>query len=101
MIFLIKRRRVPMKYFAALLRMKDLEKNETYRPQHLDYLMRTANEGKIFASGRFAGGEGGLVIYVADSFDAAKKLAESDPYVSLGARTLELYEWNMQLPLKQ
>jgi uncharacterized protein YciI len=86
-----------MKYFAAFLRMKDLEKNVSFRQQHLDYLLRKRNEGRIFASGRFAGNDGGLVIYTAESFDEAKKLAEADPFVASGARVLELYEWDMKV----
>jgi len=34
---------------------------------------------------------------MAESLDEAKKLAESDPYVSSGARVLELYEWDMKV----
>jgi uncharacterized protein YciI len=86
-----------MKYFAAFLEMKDLAKNVSFRPQHLDYVLHKRNEGKIFASGRFTGNGGGLVIYMAQSFDEAKKMAESDPFVSSGARVLELYEWDMKL----
>ena len=86
-----------MKYFAAFLKMKDLEKNTSYRQQHVDFLTENENTGTIFARGRFAGGEGGLVIYIAESRSDALKLAESDPYVISGARTLELYEWDMKV----
>lgn len=89
-----------MKYFAALLKMKDIEKNRSYRDQHVDFLVRREKEGKIFARGRFTEGEGGLVIYIAASFDEAIKMAESDPYVAFGARSLELYEWDMKIPGK-
>ncbi len=85
-----------MKYFAAFLRMKDLEKNVSYRPQHLEYLLQKKNEGRIFASGRFTGNDGGLVIYTAESLDEAKKTAAGDPYVISGARVLEIYEWDMK-----
>ncbi len=85
-----------MKYFAAFLKMKDLEKNAKHRPQHLDFLVQSEREGKIFARGRFADESGGLVIYIAPSFADARKIAESDPYVVLGARTLELHEWDMK-----
>jgi uncharacterized protein YciI len=85
-----------MKYFAALLRMKDLEKNASYRQQHIDFLMQKEGEGKIFARGRFTDG-GGLVIYMAPSYEEAARIAESDPYVASGARILELYEWEMKV----
>ncbi len=89
-----------MKYFAALLNMKDKEKNAKYRQQHVDFLVEKEKEGKIFARGRFTDGEGGLVIYVAESLDEAMTLAGSDPYVSTGARDLELHEWDMKVPQK-
>ncbi|MBP1623723.1 MAG: hypothetical protein H6Q07_1743 [Acidobacteria bacterium] len=86
-----------MKYFAALLMMKDVEKNTHYRQQHVDFLTGNERKGTIFARGKFTGGEGGLVIYIAESRDEAMKLAQSDPYVASGARTLELYEWDMKV----
>ena len=86
-----------MKYFAAFLKMKDLEKNTHFRPQHIDFLLKAESEGKIFARGRFADSKGGLVIYIAPTFEDAAKIAESDPYVVNGARSLELYEWEMKV----
>ena len=90
-----------MKYFAALLMMKDLEKNTRFRDQHIAFLTEKEKEGKIFARGRFTGGEGGLVIYMAESREEAAKLAESDPYCANGARTLEIYEWDMRVAGKE
>lgn len=86
-----------MKHFVALLRMKDLEKNTSFRQQHIDFLTATEKKGMIFARGRFAKDEGGMVVYIAPTFEEALKTAQSDPYVSSGARTLELYEWEMKL----
>jgi len=89
-----------MKYFAAFLKMLDIEKNTKFRQQHVDFLTQNENGGKIFARGRFTGGEGGLVIYIAESREEATSLAQSDPYVASGARSLDLYEWDMKLPQK-
>ena len=86
-----------MKYFVALLRMKDVEKNTIHREEHVNFLIRKEKEGIIFARGRFTNWEGGMVIYMAESFSDALKLAESDPYVALGARILELFEWDMKI----
>jgi len=77
--------------------MKDVEKNTTYRQQHIDFLTEKEKECVIFARGRFTKGEGGMIIYIAESYDDALKLAESDPYFVLGARTLELFEWDMKM----
>jgi uncharacterized protein len=89
-----------MKYFAALLNMKDQEKNTKYRQQHVDFLVEKEKEGKIFARGRFNDGAGGLVIYMAETSEEALRLAKSDPYVANGARDLEIHEWDMKVAQK-
>jgi hypothetical protein len=86
-----------MKYFAALLKMKDLQKNTDYHDQHIAFLQQRECEGKIYARGRFADNKGGMAIYMAPSYEEAMKIAENDPYVQSGARTLELYEWDMKV----
>jgi len=85
-----------MKYFAAFLKMKDPEKNASFRQQHMDFLLQSEKEGKIFARGRFTDNSGGMVVYIAPSFEEAEKIAQSDPLVTSGARTLELHEWDMK-----
>jgi uncharacterized protein YciI len=77
--------------------MLDSTKSQELRPRHLEFLGQKEKEGKIFARGRFADGAGGMVIYRAESIEEAKKIAESDPYVASGARSLELHEWDMKL----
>jgi len=85
-----------MSYYAAFLKMLDPEKNQSMRPDHLAFLVQKEGEGKIFARGKFTDGAGGLVIYIAGSLDEARRLAESDPYVAGGARSLEIHEWDMK-----
>ena len=75
-----------MKYFAALLMMKDPEKNRTFREQHVAFLAEREQRGEIFARGKFLDNTGGLVIYMAPSIGEAEKIAASDPYVVSGAR---------------
>ena len=84
-----------MKYFAAFLPMLNIEKSQALRSLHLDFLARARQQGQIYASGRFADGAGGLVIYLAETLDEATKIAQSDPYVANGARRLELHEWDV------
>ena len=86
-----------MKYFVALLMMKDTAKNQELRPQHLEFLGQGEREGRIFARGRFTDGAGGMIIYKAESLEEAKKTAEGDPYVKSGARSLDVHEWDMKL----
>ncbi|ATO50336.1 MULTISPECIES: YciI family protein [Brevibacillus] len=84
-----------MAHFAAILHMKNPEKNQEFRPHHLEFLEKLKAEGKIFAKGPFADGSGGMVIYIADSLEEATQIAESDPYVVEGVRRLELHQWNI------
>lgn len=84
-----------MAYYAAILHMVDASKNQTYRPQHLAYLQELELQGKVHMKGPFPDGAGGMVIYIADSFDEARQLAENDPYIIEGVRRLELHEWKI------
>lgn len=67
---------------------------------HLAYLQRLEREGKLFAAGpflddhdRFAGP--GMLIYRADSREAAAELAAGDPFHARGLRTFEIRPWQM------
>ncbi|WP_047150436.1 YciI family protein [Aneurinibacillus tyrosinisolvens] len=87
--------------YVASLPIIDQEKNAEHRPAHLDYVNKLFLEGKIMAAGPFTDGKGGMVIYVADSYEEAVELAKNDPAVLTGARTFELREWSaLSLPLK-
>ncbi|HZH61817.1 MAG TPA: YciI family protein [Metabacillus sp.] len=82
-----------MAYFAAFLHMIDIEKNNKVRPLHINYLEELEKQGKIFARGPFSDESGGLVVYIADTFEEALTLAENDPHVVQNVRRLELKEW--------
>jgi len=84
-----------MAYYAAILHMLDLEKNKEVRPRHIEYLDKLDKQGKVFARGPFGDASGGLVVYIADTFDEALFLAENDPHVVNGVRRLELKEWQV------
>lgn len=85
--------RVGKTLFAALLTMRDEEKNAQYRPAHLDYLEMLRKQGHIFAYGRFVDGAGGLIIYRGTSFEEVEKMVQQDPYVLHGARDYSVHEW--------
>jgi uncharacterized protein YciI len=89
-----------MKY-VAFLPIIDHEKNAQHRPAHLAYINKLYQEGKIMAAGPFTDGKGGMVIYIADTYEEALEFAQKDPVVVEGARTLELREWGaLELPLE-
>ncbi|MGN7469360.1 YciI family protein [Brevibacillus sp. SAFN-007a] len=86
--------------YVALLPIVDQELNAKIRPAHLAYVNELYKQDKVFMAGPFTDKQGGMVIYKAESLEEARKLAEGDPVVAEGARTLELREWNpLELPL--
>lgn len=75
--------------------MIDPVKNHEVLPRHIEYLNELDKRGKIYGRGPFTDGSGGLVIYIADSFEEALTMAENDPHVIEKVRKLELKEWNL------
>lgn len=84
-----------MPYYAAVLHMLDALKNKEVLPRHVSYLDQLDQQGKVFRRGPFADGSGGLVVYIADSMEEAKEMAENDPHVVEKVRRLELKEWKV------
>ncbi len=87
----------PVKMFAVFLPMKDSEKSQKFRPEHLQFLEDKRNEGRLFANGRFVDGAGGLVIYQGRSKEEVEGWVKQDPYIIEGARNYEIHEWEMAL----
>lgn len=87
-----------MKYYIAFLKMRDEEKNKTYRQAHLDFVDQMVEQGHLFSYGRLLDGAGGVLVYQGHSLEDVSALAETDPYVSEGARTVSVHEWAMQSP---
>lgn len=89
-----------MKYLA-MLTIIDADKHKASRPAHLKYVSELYTEGKVFAAGPFPDGKGGLVIYDCESEEEAERLANADPAITSGARTLELRAWQtLELPVE-
>src|SRR5262249_17253034 len=67
-------------------------------PRHLEYMIALEKKGVLFASGPLAEADGktrgdGLTIVRAASVEAAREIAEADPFVVHGLRSFELREW--------
>lgn len=68
-------------------------------PDHLTYQKSLENAGQLVFAGPMSDESGtemqgvGLIIYRAESFDAARELAESDPMHRSGARKYTLRKW--------
>jgi uncharacterized protein YciI len=69
-------------------------------PQHLEYMIGLEKKGALFASGPLAEADGksrgdGLTILRAASAEAAREMAQADPFVVKGLRSFELREWTV------
>jgi uncharacterized protein len=73
-----------MKYAASIEYLQDPTVVEAHRPAHRAYLTSLLEQGQLFASGPYADGSGALIIYEADSPEAAATLLESDPFHTAG-----------------
>lgn len=80
--------------YVAMLTIIDHELNAQVRPAHLEYLDALYKQGKVVMAGPFTDKKGGMVLYKAETYEAAQQLAEADPVIVHKARTLDLREWN-------
>jgi uncharacterized protein len=68
-------------------------------PEHLEHQVKLEKSGILFAAGPMANEDGstagGLIVIRADSFAAAKAIADSDPYHRAGLRTYSLTRWTV------
>jgi len=68
-------------------------------PEHLAYQSEQEKMGSLVMAGPMSDFSGdmmegvGMIIYRADSLDAARKLAENDPMHSSGTRTFTIRRW--------
>ena len=69
-----------MKYAAVIEYITDKDKIQSVRPVHRQYLATLKAAGQLAASGPFTDDYGALIIYEADSKEAAEKLLQGDPF---------------------
>ena len=69
-----------MKFANYIRYIEDQDAIAAIRPTHRAYLHGLLERGQLVAAGPFADGTGALFIYEADDIDAARGLAEADPY---------------------
>lgn len=75
-------------YFLTMIPGKKF--NEEIIRAHVRHLKKLEDTGKLVLCGPFADNEGGMVILDVESYDEAKRIAESDPFVAEGYETYEL-----------
>jgi uncharacterized protein len=89
------------KFYAVLSQPSPApEKLKPLLAAHLEYMIGLEKRGVLFASGPLSDGAGpptgaGLTILRAASAEAARALAEADPFVINKLRTFELKEWTI------
>jgi hypothetical protein len=75
------------------------EQLDRTRPRHLEYQTKLEKDGILFAAGPLFKEDGiragGLIILRADSFAAAKAIADADPYHAAGQRTYTVQRWTV------
>jgi uncharacterized protein YciI len=73
-----------VKYAAVIEYSRDTAKVEAARPAHRAYLAGLVEKNQLFASGPFEDGWGALIIYEAESQEAAEALMQADPFHAAG-----------------
>ena len=73
-----------MKYAAVIEYSRDTARVEAARPAHRAYLADLVEKNRLFASGPFEDGWGALIIYEAESPEAAEALMKADPFHAAG-----------------
>jgi uncharacterized protein YciI len=69
-----------MKFAAVIEYTQDKAKIAQHRPEHRQYLAQLRERGQLAASGPFTDDGGALIIYEADSREAAEALLQGDPF---------------------
>ena len=90
--------------FAYVLRLAHQEtlenmslEREVVVNEHFDYLQRKLAEGKLVLAGRCLKGEFGIVVFHAQSEQAAEEFMKNDPAVRKGIMTSELHSFRVAL----
>lgn len=85
-----------MAYFAVFLRVADREVAATYHEEHVQYVKQLCKEEKIHLVGKLIDA-GGLIIFQADQKETVEAWLAEDPFIIHGARTYEIFEWDMKM----
>ncbi len=70
----------------------------TTLPAHLDHQVRLEQEGILFAAGPLDAEDGsrrGLIVIRAESFEEARRIADTDPFHAQGLRTYTVERWTV------
>lgn len=65
--------------------------------EHFQYLKRLTSEGVVYLAGPVTDGSFGIVVFDAESEDAARTIMENDPAVKAGVMGAKLYPFRVSL----
>ena len=83
-----------MKYAAFHQYTTDLALTAAHRPAHRAYLVSLIEKDQLVAAGPFQDDSGALIVYEADSQEAAVTLIKADPFFAAGVfQTWTLKPW--------
>lgn len=85
--------------YAMIMETIDPEKDAEVLDDHLDYLKKYLDEGKIYAKGPFLDHSGGLIIYNTETIEEARELIENDPVIKHKSRKYTLKEWRSTIEI--
>lgn len=88
-----------MARFVALLDFTDdVDLRLQTRPSHREYLSSLLGDGKLAMSGPWADDTGAMLIYEAETLEAAQALLDADPYRAAGVLAdARIKEWRVVL----
>ena len=72
------------------------ERLQATLPAHLDHQVRLEKDGVLFAAGPLDAEDGsrrGLIVIRAESFEDARRIADTDPFHAEGLRTYTVEQW--------
>lgn len=81
------------RYVIHLTRNPERPREEALIREHVAFLRELDREGLLVLAGPFEDGLGGMIIIRAESLGAARRLAESDPFVTGGYDSCEVRTW--------
>lgn len=87
-----------MKFAAVIEYIQDKNKIAEIRPVHREYLRSLLEAGRLAAAGPFTDDSGALIVYEADSVEAAEALIQGDPFHQNGVfLSYEIRPWKAVL----
>ena len=81
-----------MRFATSIEYLQDANVVEAHRSAHRAYLTSLLENGQLYASGPYADGSGALIVYEADSPEAAEALLKADPFHTAGV----FLHWEMR-----